>query len=180
MVRSTITFARGLIGSENTQLIEVGETLSSLQKNVVEPFSFEKDREVHIRVRPLAFRRALRNLIENALRYGGNARVNYEVQDQTLLVSIEDDGPGIPEVQLEQVFEPFFRLEESRSLETGGHGLGLSISRTIARSHGGDISLSNREGKGLVAQLRIPLSEDSLTPELKESAGNAGFVKTGC
>ncbi|MBO9463185.1 MULTISPECIES: ATP-binding protein [Stappiaceae] len=180
MVESTITFARGLIGSENTQLIEVGETLSSLQKNVVEPFSFEKDREVHIRVRPLAFRRALRNLIENALRYGGNARVNYEVQDQTLLVSIEDDGPGIPEVQLEQVFEPFFRLEESRSLETGGHGLGLSISRTIARSHGGDISLSNREGKGLVAQLRIPLSEDSLTPELKESAGNAGFVKTGC
>ncbi len=145
----------------------------------MEPFSFEKDREVHIRVRPLAFRRALRNLIENALRYGGNARVNYEVQDQTLLVSIEDDGPGIPEVQLEQVFEPFFRLEESRSLETGGHGLGLSISRTIARSHGGDISLSNREGKGLVAQLRIPLSEDSLTPELKESAGNAGFVKTG-
>jgi signal transduction histidine kinase len=127
----------------------------------------------------MAFRRALRNLIENALRYGGNARVIYEVQGQSLLISIEDEGPGIPEDQLEQVFEPFFRLEESRSLETGGHGLGLSIARTIARAHGGDITLSNREGKGLVAQIKIPLSEDDPSPETKESPDTAGLVQTG-
>ncbi len=64
------------------------------------------------------------------------------------MITIEDHGPGIPQEQLEQVFEPFFRLEESRSLETGGHGLGLSISRTIVRAHGGDVVLANRNNKG--------------------------------
>ena len=160
MVESTITFSRGLISSEHTELVEIGDFLVSLQNDVVEPFHIKQGPEVLTRIRPMAFRRALRNLIENALRYGGDAKVIYGTEHQQLVITIEDEGPGIPKEQLEQVFEPFFRLEESRSLETGGHGLGLSISRTIARAHGGDVVLVNREGKGLIARIKIPLSED--------------------
>ncbi|GHB47935.1 two-component sensor histidine kinase [Pseudovibrio japonicus] len=160
MVEATLTFSRGLIGSEGTELVEIGEFLASLQKDILEPFHIKPGPEVLIRIRPMAFRRALRNLIENALRYGGDATVTYETEKQSLVITIEDHGPGIPQEQLEQVFEPFFRLEESRSLETGGHGLGLSISRTIVRAHGGDVVLANRNNKGLMAQIKIPLSED--------------------
>ena len=171
MVESTITFSRGLINSEDTELVEVGEFLASLQKDIVDPFQISQGPKIQVRIRPMAFRRALRNLIENALRYGGDTTVIYEAQHLLLVVSVLDDGPGIPEEQLEQVFEPFFRLEESRSLETGGHGLGLSISRTIARAHGGDVTLSNRDGGGLAAQIKIPLSEDvSLSGEKNNRA----------
>ena len=76
-----------------------------------------------------------------------------------VVLTIDDEGAGIPATDLERVFDPFFRLEQSRSLETGGHGLGLSIARTIVRAHGGEISLSNRDTGGLRATITIPLAE---------------------
>jgi len=106
---------------------------------------------------PLALRRCLNNLIENALRYGACADVSIEDDGRTLRIAVRDQGPGIPEDQLERVFEPFFRLEGSRSRESGGVGLGLSIARNIARWHGGDVTLRNAPGgKGLIAELALP------------------------
>src|SRR5207237_661988 len=87
------------------------------------------------RVRPLALRRALRNLVENAVAYGGRARVTLRREAGEAVVTVEDDGPGIPEDELERVFEPFVRLEGSRSRETGGVGLGLAIARSVVRAH---------------------------------------------
>ena len=101
-------------------------------------------------------RRALRNLIENAVRYGRKARVSLESTPTSILVLVKDEGPGIPEARMEDVFEPFVRLEESRSNVTGGSGLGLTLARSIAREHGGDVTLQNRPEGGLQATLRLP------------------------
>jgi signal transduction histidine kinase len=110
--------------------------------------------------RPNEIRRATRNLIENAVRYGGGARVSLERTDDWFIVNVDDDGPGIPANRLEEVFEPFVRLEASRSNATGGSGLGLTLARSIAREHGGEIVLQNRMAEdqitGLRASLRLP------------------------
>ncbi len=108
--------------------------------------------------RAAELRRALRNLIENAMRYGVRARVSAEAAGGMAAIHVDDDGPGIPDNELDRVFEPFARLEHSRSAETGGYGLGLAIARLIARGHGGDVTLSNRAGGGLRATLTVPLA----------------------
>jgi signal transduction histidine kinase len=82
--------------------------------------------------------------------------VSLAIAKDSFEIAIEDNGPGIPEVEFERVFAPFFRLEGSRSRSTGGVGLGLSIARTIARGHGGDIELANLRGRGLRAVIRLP------------------------
>jgi signal transduction histidine kinase len=105
--------------------------------------------------RQVALRRALDNLIANAVAYGGRADVELAKQGPWIEVRIGDRGPGIPEALRERVFEPFFRLEESRSRETGGSGLGLAVARSVARGHGGDVSLEDRPGGGLLAVLRL-------------------------
>lgn len=153
MVEATLTFARGLAGSEEPETVEIGAFLDALRSDMVTPFHLDSGPSMEVRIRPHALRRALRNVIENAERYGGdNPRVCYQARNDEFVITVEDNGPGIPPApELERVFDPFFRLEQSRSLETGGHGLGLSIARTIIRAHGGDISLSNRdEGGGCV------------------------------
>ncbi|MCY3671442.1 MAG: ATP-binding protein, partial [Alphaproteobacteria bacterium] len=106
--------------------------------------------------RPAALRRALGNLLENAACYGGRAAVRIERDADELRVVIEDEGPGMPEAELERVFEPFVRLEASRSRDTGGTGLGLAIARGIVRGHGGDIALENRAEGGLRATVALP------------------------
>ncbi|MDA5095780.1 ATP-binding protein [Aliiroseovarius sp. KMU-50] len=160
MVEATLTFARGLAGSEKPEVLDVGGFLEDLRSNMVPPFRLEKGPSHDARIRPHALRRALRNVIENAARYGGIARVSNQIRPDEFIITVDDDGPGIPAPDLERVFDPFFRLEESRSLETGGHGLGLSIARTIIRAHGGDISLSNRDEGGLRATIAIPFAGD--------------------
>lgn len=104
-------------------------------------------------------RRALRNLIENAIRYAGAAEVSMQANGRDVDLRVEDRGPGIPEAQLDQVTKPFVRLEESRNAETGGHGLGLTIARAIAERHGGQLILENRKEGGLRATLRLPLPD---------------------
>ena len=98
-------------------------------------------------------------MIENAVRYGGSATLGWISADGEIEISVTDRGPGIPTAELERVFDPFFRLEESRSLETGGHGLGLSIARSILRAQGGEISLANHPDGGLIATIRLPVAE---------------------
>ena len=106
---------------------------------------------------PLALRRLLANLVDNAIKYGDRARARVYLQDRIAIVEISDDGPGIPEAEIERVFEPFYRREPSRNRNTGGMGLGLAVVRSVARGHGGDVTLANRVGGGLTATVRLPI-----------------------
>jgi signal transduction histidine kinase len=101
-------------------------------------------------------RRCLGNLIDNAVLYGGSVTIKVDDTPRMLTLRVRDEGPGLPEPELEKVFEPFYRLEGSRSRETGGTGLGLTIARNIAQTYGGDITLRNRPEGGLEAVLTLP------------------------
>jgi signal transduction histidine kinase len=106
--------------------------------------------------RPQALKRCLANLLENAVKYGKSARVILDDDTDRLEIRVQDEGPGIPQAELKKVFEPFYRVENSRSRETGGTGLGLTIARSVAEAHGGRLSLRNREEGGLEATLLLP------------------------
>jgi signal transduction histidine kinase len=106
--------------------------------------------------RPGMLRRALTNLVNNAVAYGGSARVTLEVERDRARITIDDNGPGIPEEELERVFAPFYRLDTSRSRETGGVGLGLAVVRSAIDAHGGRVTLLNRSGGGLRAMVELP------------------------
>jgi signal transduction histidine kinase len=105
----------------------------------------------------LALKRMFANLIDNAIKYGSAAEVRLSIDDGAALVEIADHGPGLPRRELERVFEPFYRGEPSRSRETGGMGLGLTVARSIARAHGGDVTLKSNAA-GLNAIVRLPLA----------------------
>jgi signal transduction histidine kinase len=169
MVDGTLAFARGMASAENYESVDLGAYLARLRSDMMDSFTLEDDGAVPVRLRPQSLRRALRNIIENAQRYGGTAHVAFGQQSDHAFITISDDGPGIPDTDLEQVFEPFFRLEKSRSRETGGTGLGLSIARTIVRAHGGEVSLANRSAGGLEATVTLPLELQSQTDERKQS-----------
>lgn len=109
-----------------------------------------------VRVRPAAFARLVANLAGNAFRYASNVKLSAVHAKGSLMLTIDDDGPGIPEDQRERVFKPFVRLDEARNLDESGTGLGLAIARDIARSHGGDITLDNSPMGGLRAIVRVP------------------------
>jgi signal transduction histidine kinase len=108
--------------------------------------------------RPLALKRALRNLVENAVNYGGHADLQVVVTPFDIIITVEDGGPGIPATEIEKVFMPFYRLERSRSRSTGGVGLGLAVARAAIREHGGDITLANRPTGGLRQTVVLPRS----------------------
>ncbi|MFD1208712.1 MULTISPECIES: ATP-binding protein [Modicisalibacter] len=114
-----------------------------------------------VMAKPLALKRCLTNLIENAIFYGRRVDVAARREVDRVDVWVRDDGPGIPEAQRERVFQPFVRLEPSRSRHTGGSGLGLAIARHIARAHGGDIHLGRASAGGLEVRLQLPLGSDT-------------------
>ena len=111
-----------------------------------------------VRGRLVALARAVGNLIDNALRYAGTAKLGLAAEGRHAVVAVEDRGPGIPPERLTDVLEPFVRGEGSRAAATGGAGLGLAIARAVAQAHGGTLGLANREGGGLRAVLRLPLA----------------------
>ncbi|MEJ0064971.1 MAG: HAMP domain-containing sensor histidine kinase [Caulobacteraceae bacterium] len=110
-----------------------------------------------VEVDPLSVQRVVTNLVENALKYGRKAHVRLFTDGADAVAEVVDAGPGLPEEELERVFLPFYRAERARTLNKGGIGLGLSVSRSIARAHGGDVRLY-KQADGLVAQLRLPLA----------------------
>lgn len=112
-----------------------------------------------VRCRRVSIKRAISNLIDNALKYGSRAAVVLEWDDREVRIHIDDDGPGIPEDRIDDVTKPFVRLEASRGSETGGIGLGLSITQSIAENHGGKIHFANRPGGGLRASLILPVAK---------------------
>lgn len=135
-----------LVGSLADDRREAGQVLE-VRGTALEPY----------RGQPQALRRTIENLVENAFRYGKNVAIEISDSPGTLRILVRDSGPGIPDADLERVFEPYVRLEASRNPESGGTGLGLSIARSIARWHGGDVTLRNdKAGKGLIAELALP------------------------
>jgi len=174
MVTQTLEFMRGLSNHEPTQLIDILGLLESLQADndamgrtvtvggrVTKPLKGE----------PQLLKRCLSNLVDNAVLYGQQAEVTVEEGADALNIRIRDHGPGIPESEINKVFEPFYRLEGSRSRDTGGTGLGLSIARNIARAHGGDVRLRNHEGGGLQAILTLPWNREPGAPAEMAAAG---------
>ena len=159
MTEAALAFVREEATAEATRAIDLSALVESLCDDLAElghNVAFIDGTAINYRCRPDALRRAIRNLVENAVRYGERARVRVSRTAKSIDIIVEDDGPGIPGDAMEQVFAPFYRLEDSRNRETGGVGLGLSIARAIARHHGGDVVLSNR-AKGLQATISLPL-----------------------
>ncbi|MEL7087204.1 MAG: ATP-binding protein [Planctomycetota bacterium] len=117
----------------------------------------ELPRSLVVKGRHLALKRALSNLVSNAVRYGGSAEIRLRRNEREAITEIIDPGPGIPPEKLDTVFEPFQRLDDARSRDTGGYGLGLTVARSVARSHGGDVILDNRPKGGLRATFRLPV-----------------------
>ena len=159
LVETTLDFARDATAQETVEPLDVDALVGSLQADYEETgreVAVEGQATAPFPGRPLALRRALANLVDNALAYAGSATVAIDDDASHLVLRVLDRGPGLPESELERVLEPFQRGEVSRSRATGGNGLGLSIVRDVARVHGGELTLANRPGGGLVATLSLP------------------------
>ncbi len=165
MAEATLTFARDNAIKEPSRKVNLDALLDSMCEDLMEiglKVSYADGPDVTSSCRPVSLRRAIRNLIENAVKYGQCARVSMTADKSYATVIIDDDGPGVSEEDKKRIFEPFVRLENSRSRETGGIGLGMAIARNIIHAHGGQISLNNRltsvddEG-GLRISITLPL-----------------------
>ena len=159
MTGEALAFIREDARQEETRTVDLHALVDSVAADLAElghDIAVAESERLLAACRPAALRRALRNLLENAAAYGGRAAARIERDDKEVRIVVEDEGPGIPEDDLERVFEPFVRLEASRSRDTGGSGLGLAIARGIVRAHGGDIRLENRAEGGLRATAALP------------------------
>jgi signal transduction histidine kinase len=159
MVTQTLEFMRGLSQREPEQDLDVMALLQSLQADneaMGRIVTIEGKVSRPCRGVPQFLKRCISNLVDNATLYGERAEIRVDEDPANLTLRIRDQGPGIPDGALETVFEPFYRLEASRSRETGGTGLGLSIARNIARAHGGEVQLRNHPDGGLEALLTLP------------------------
>ena len=159
MIEGYLNFARGE-GSEQPiptdAKILLSEVIHDAKRKSI-TISFVMPETVNLPLAPNAIKRSLTNLIDNAARHGESVLVTAQRNGSVLELIVEDDGPGIPEHMREEVFRPFFRLDESRNVATGGTGLGLSIARDIVQSHGGDIRLNNSVLGGLKAIISLPI-----------------------
>ena len=159
MIAATLGFVRDTNRPAERTKLELSSLLESVMDEAAETggdATVEQGEKTVIEGDPVALKRLVSNLVENALKYGGAARGRVYAEDGMAIIEIDDDGPGVPPGELERVFEPFYRGEPSRNRETGGIGLGLAVVRSLARAHGGDVTLSNRPGGGLRASVRLP------------------------
>ena len=159
MLEGYLAFARGEGGEESSEF-----DFDLLVSNIVEKFKIlgykiecQTCNEAVLIGRPQAVNRAVTNVISNACHYAKNVKVSLQKVSNRLELDIEDDGPGIPKDKREDVFKAFYRLEESRNKQTGGVGLGLSITKDVIRAHGGTIKLSDSPLGGLKVEIRLPL-----------------------
>ena len=158
MLDATLTYLHEQRTSEALQLMDVQALVESLCENAQDQGA---DVEVSghcvpLQVQPMALRSCINNLMDNALRYAGQARIELQDQREQLLIRVIDHGPGIAEDKREAVFEPFFRLEGSRNRNSGGVGLGMTIAREAAQRLGGQLNLEETPGGGLTAIIRLP------------------------
>lgn len=160
MVGETLEFFRDLGREPQRKPVDVDALVESLcedRREAGQAIDLHGAARAPCNAHPQALRRCLENLVENAVCYGSNVVIEIDDTVERLRILVRDHGPGIPEAEMERVFEPYYRLESSRNRNSGGTGLGLSIARNIARWHGGDVALRNAPGgEGLVAELMLP------------------------
>ena len=159
MTNATLDFLRGLDVTEAPQPLDLTALLESVQSDAEETGqTVTLSGRVHgaFAGRPQALRRCVENLVSNAVRYGQRAEISVQDDGHSVTIRVRDAGPGIPKEQLEKVFEPYYRLDDSRSREHGGNGLGLGIARNIAALHGGSLTLHNHSEGGLEVVLKLP------------------------
>ncbi len=159
MINSTLEFLRGGLSSEAIRpidIVSVIETIVDDHADLGQAVSLSGVGHGRVLGRLLSLKRVFWNIIGNALKYGGHVSVAIAETPAGLVITVEDDGPGIPDGDMERVFQPFIRLEESRGRETGGSGLGLTIARAVISAHGGHISLANRPEGGLRVTISLP------------------------
>jgi signal transduction histidine kinase len=159
MVGTTLAYISGEADTETprpTDLPALLETLVDAETDLGHVASYVGPAHLTVMVRPVSVKRAFANLIANAIAYGGAARVTLHQARDGPVVTIDDDGPGIPEADLRRVFDPFVRLESSRNRGTGGVGLGLTIARRAVEAEGGTVTLVNRKGGGVSARVALP------------------------
>ncbi|MEI7432487.1 MAG: ATP-binding protein, partial [Betaproteobacteria bacterium] len=156
MIDATLNYLRGLQDNEVSRPIDMNALLQSLAEDTAvlgKEITIEGSVQLPYTGRLSALRRALQNLIDNAIKYGHSAHLRIEEDAAELRIVVEDQGKGIPPAELSRVTEPFYRPDASRSRETGGVGLGLSIVKDIALMHGGELLLANRSPSGFSATL---------------------------
>jgi two-component system osmolarity sensor histidine kinase EnvZ len=159
MIEGYLAFARGE-GDEDTtpsDLSDIMEDVAAGARRDGADVAVSWTGDMNVELRPIAIKRCLTNLVSNALRHGKRAEIHATRAKTSVEVTIDDDGPGIPSERHEDVFRPFVRLDESRNIDTGGSGLGLTIARDIARSHGGDVTLGTSPLGGLRVVVRLPV-----------------------
>lgn len=159
MVSATLSFLRDDRGREEAKVLHIGALLETICNDLSDtgrPVSYDGPADVTFQGRPVALKRALINLIDNAVKYGGQAMVSLRAHQDRVVIWIEDKGPGIPEGEFERVFGPFYRIEASRNRATGGFGLGLTVARSVIKAHGGEITLINLPDSGLRAEVSLP------------------------
>ena len=159
MVGTTLQFARDEMVSEPERRADVTALVESIIDDMADAgrdVTLAPAEQILVDCRPTALKRAVTNLVDNALKYGKKAQVAVARTPKAVEITIDDDGPGIPEEELARVFQPFYRVESSRSRETGGVGLGLAIAKSLIERHRGTLTLSNRVGSGLRARIKLP------------------------
>lgn len=159
MIDSTLAYLRGDDDPEPRQVVNVASILMSIadaSSDAGRDVEYAGPGRALATVRQVALRRALDNVVDNAVRYGTRARISLAVEAEALLLTVEDDGPGIASEEVARAFEPFTRLEMSRNRNTGGTGLGLTIARRIVEAEGGTIAMANRLEGGLQVRISLP------------------------
>ena len=159
MIGATLNFARDEAAAEPSRKTDIVALVQSIVDDMGDAglsVTMAPAQPIIGECRPATLKRALTNLIDNAVKYGKTAHVTVQQTGKTIEITVEDEGPGIPDQEISRVFEPFYRVEGSRSRETGGVGLGLAIAFSIVQAHGGRIVLSNRPQGGLQARVTLP------------------------
>ena len=159
MIAATLAFARDDAANKPTTIVDVAGLLATIAEDdraAGHDVTYTGPESADLLARSLALKRSIGNLVDNAIKYGKRARISFTLGIDTIEIIVDDDGPGIAAADKERVFAPFVRLETSRSRETGGTGLGLTITRNAIRSMGGDIELINRVEGGLRARVTLP------------------------
>jgi two-component system, OmpR family, sensor kinase len=161
MISATLAFVQDATRTSERTKLEVSSLVETVMDEAAETgadAAVEHAERAVVDGDPIALKRLVTNLVDNALKFGSRARGRVFAEAGMAVVEVDDDGPGVPEGDIERAFEPFQRLETSRSRETGGAGLGLAVVRAIARGHGGEVTLQNRAEGGLRARVTLPLA----------------------
>ena len=162
MIAATLQFARDEARAEPRRRTDVTALLASAVDDLSDagrPVTMEPAEPVLHDCQPVALKRAVTNLLDNAIKYGQRARASIRPTPHAIEITIDDDGPGIPEHELARVLQPFYRVEGSRNPETGGIGLGLAIALSVVQAHGGELTLTNRPEGGLRASIVLPVEK---------------------